>query len=160
LPAVEAASRGELDAWLESPQSALALVISLDQFPRNIWRGTARAFAQDAQALRLARISLAKGHPRELATVEQGFLLMPFQHVESVELQRESVRLYEGIASDAPAPWQPLVETFLKFARLHLELIERFGRFPHRNAILGRASTPEEAAYLAAGGENFGQGGA
>jgi uncharacterized protein (DUF924 family) len=157
LPCVEAAAHGELDEWLASPQSALSLVITLDQFPRNIWRGTAGAFAHDAQALRVAQACLAKSYLRELAPVAQGFLVMPFQHVESAELQRVSVRLYEGIASDAPAPWQPLVETFLKFARLHLQLIERFGRFPHRNAILGRDSSPDEAAYLAAGGENFGQ---
>jgi uncharacterized protein (DUF924 family) len=159
LPAVEAACRGELDAWLDEPQSALSLVIALDQFPRNIWRGTARAFAYDGEALRLAQSSLAEGYLRKLALVEQGFLVMPLQHVESVELQRESVRLYEGIVADAPAPWQPAAGNFLKFARLHCELIERFGRFPHRNAILGRASSPAEAAYLAAGGENFGQGG-
>jgi uncharacterized protein (DUF924 family) len=159
LQTVEAAVRGKLDAWLEAPQSAVSLVIVLDQFPRSIWRGTARAFAHDAEALRLAQASLARGHLRELRPVEQGFLVMPFQHVESVELQRESMRLYEGIAADALPPWQSVVENFLKFSRLHLELIERFGRFPHRNAILGRAPTSAEAAYLAAGGQSFGQGG-
>jgi uncharacterized protein (DUF924 family) len=82
---------------------------------------------------------------------------MPFQHVESLERQQESVRLYRGIVEAAPAPWKRVVGNFLKFAQLHCELIERFGRFPHRNAILGRAPTAEEAAYLLAGGESFGQ---
>jgi uncharacterized protein (DUF924 family) len=157
LPEVLAAVRGERAIWLESPRSALALVIALDQFPRNIWRGGARAFEQDAEALRLAQACLARGHLPELSPVEQGFLVMPFQHVESVELQRESVRLYRGIVAEAPEAWRPVVSSFLKFAQLHLELIDRFGRFPHRNAILGRPSTLEEAAYLASGGEDFGQ---
>jgi uncharacterized protein (DUF924 family) len=157
LPEVLAAVRGERAIWLESPRSALSLVIALDQFPRNIWRGSARAFEQDAEALRVAQACLARGHLPELSPVEQGFLVMPFQHVESVELQRESVRLYRGIVANAPEQWRPVAANFEKFAQLHLELIERFGRFPHRNAILGRPSTLEEAAYLASGSENFGQ---
>jgi uncharacterized protein (DUF924 family) len=154
---VEAAARGELDAWKVEPRSALARVIVLDQFPRNIWRGTAGAFAHDANAIQAAEESVAQGHLAALSPVEQGFLVMPFQHVESLERQQESVRLYRGIVEAAPASWQRVVENFLKFAELHLELIERFGRFPHRNAILGRQPTAEEEDYLAAGGESFGQ---
>jgi uncharacterized protein (DUF924 family) len=154
---VAAAARGDLDAWRDEPRSALARVIVLDQFPRNIWRGTAEAFAHDAKALLAAEGSLAQGHLASLSPVEQGFLVMPFQHVESLERQQESVRLYRGIVEAAPAPWKRVVGNFLKFAQLHLELIERFGRFPHRNAILGRTPTANEAAYLAAGGESFGQ---
>jgi uncharacterized protein (DUF924 family) len=154
---VEAAARGELDAWKASPRSALARVIVLDQFPRNIWRGMAEAFAHDAKALQAAEESLAEGQLGALSPVEQGFLVMPFQHVESLERQQESVRLYRGIVEAAPASWQRVVENFLKFAQLHLELIEQFGRFPHRNAILRRQSTAAEAAYLDAGGMDFGQ---
>jgi uncharacterized protein (DUF924 family) len=154
---VEAAACGELDGWRNSPRSALARVIVLDQFPRNIWRGTAEAFACDGKALHAAEESLAQGHLAALSPVEQGFLVMPFQHVESLERQQESVRLYRGIVEAAATPWRRVVENFLKFAKLHLELIERFGRFPHRNAILGREPTAAEQAYLARGGMDFGQ---
>jgi uncharacterized protein (DUF924 family) len=154
---VESAARGDLDGWKDLPRSALARVIVLDQFPRNLWRGTAEAFAYDGKALQAAEDSLAQGHLAALSPVEQGFLVMPFQHIESLERQQESVRLYRGIVEAAPAPWRHVVENFLKFAQLHLELVDRFGRFPHRNAILGREPTAAERAYLAGGGMDFGQ---
>jgi uncharacterized protein (DUF924 family) len=156
--AVEAAGRGELDSWVQEPRSALALVLLLDQFPRNIWRGTAKAFAHDAQALRVAREAVARGHFRDLAPVEQVFLTLPFQHSESIEDQREALRLASEIADAASSEWRPLFERCLQFANRHLALIERFGRFPHRNHLLGRTPTAEEEAYLEAGGESFGQG--
>jgi uncharacterized protein (DUF924 family) len=158
MSAVEAAARGEFDSWMQVPRSTLALVLLLDQFPRNIWRGTARAFAHDARALRAAREAVARGHLRDLAPVEQAFLILPFQHSESIEDQRESVRLSSEIAQAAPPEWQPLLERYLQFARQHRALIEQFGRFPHRNHALGRCSTAEEEAYLRGGGESFGQG--
>jgi uncharacterized protein (DUF924 family) len=156
--AIEAAARGELEAWTRTPRSALALVLLHDQFPRNVWRGTARAFAQDAQALATARGSVAAGHLAALAPVEQAFLIMPYEHSESLSAQRECVQLSERIARAAPPEWRPLLEHYADFARQHLALIERFGRFPHRNAVLGRASTAEERAHLSAGGATFGQG--
>lgn len=156
-PAVKAAARGELDSWLHAPRSALALILLLDQFPRNIWRGTAQAFAHDVQALRASRDAVARGHLRELAPLEQAFLVLPFQHSESIEDQRESVRLSSEIAETAPLAWRALLEGYLQFARQHLELIERFGRFPHRNQVLGRDPRPEEEAYLRGGGTRFGQ---
>ena len=156
--AVEAAAQGELHAWLQAPRPALAVALLLDQFPRNIWRGTARAFAHDAQALRVAREAIAGGRLRELAPLEQAFLVLPFQHSESIEDQRESVRLSTEIARAAAPQWRPLLEGYLDLARQHLELIERFGRFPHRNQVLGREPTPEEVAYLRGGGATFGQG--
>jgi uncharacterized protein (DUF924 family) len=156
--AVEAAAQGELDGWLDAPRSALALVLLLDQFPRNLWRGTARAFAHDAKARPVAQEALARGHLRRLAPVEQAFLLLPLQHSEDLEHQQESVRQSREIAEAAPAAWRPLLTHYLRFAEQHLELIERFGRFPHRNRALGRDPSPEEEAYLRSGGASFGQG--
>ncbi len=156
-PALAAAVRGDFDAWLQAPRSALALVVLLDQFPRNIARGTANAFAHDARALRVAKEAVARGHLEKLAPLERAFLILPFEHSESVEDQREAVRLSAEIALTAPAEWRPLLEQYLKYAKQHLALIERFGRFPHRNHVLGRAPTAEEEAYLAEGGTTFGQ---
>jgi uncharacterized protein (DUF924 family) len=155
---VEAAARGQHASWTRAPRPALALVVLLDQFPRNVWRGTERAFAHDAQALAVARQAVAAGFLHELAPIEQPFLTLPFQHSESLDAQYESVRLCREILETAPRDWRPLLESFLPYAQQHLELIARFGRFPHRNAVLGRVSTPEEAAYLDRGGETFGQG--
>lgn len=132
------ACRGEVDHWADRARGALALVIVLDQFPRNLHRGTARAYDCDAKALAVARAALERGFDRELAEAERAFLYMPFMHSERLKDQEESVRLFVGTGLDN-APW----------ALHHRDLIRRFGRFPHRNALLGRESTPEEEAYLA-----------
>jgi uncharacterized protein (DUF924 family) len=155
--AVESAARGERDTWARAPRSALALVVLLDQLPRNIWRGTARAFALDAQALAVAREAVAAGFPGELAPIEQLFLTLPYQHCETLEVQRESLRLCRAIVAAAPLDWRPVLESFPFYAQQHVALIERFGRFPHRNKVLGRVSTDEERAYLEGGGTTFGQ---
>lgn len=154
---IEAAARGDLASWTDAPRSALALVVLLDQFTRNVGRGTARAFAHDAQAFETARQAVASGHFARLSPVEQSFLILPYEHSESLEHQRESVRLYADVAQAAPVVWRPLLEYYLEFAKQHLALIERFGRFPHRNRVLGRESTPAERAYLTGGGATFGQ---
>jgi uncharacterized protein (DUF924 family) len=156
-PTVEAAARGELDYWLQEPHSALALVLLLDQFPRNIWRGSAEAFAHDGEALRVAREAVSKGLVAGLAPLERWFLLLPYQHSESLDDQRESLSLFSEIVETAPEAWQSILERYLEYARQHLELIARFGRFPHRNRILGRTPTAEEETYLAEGGATFGQ---
>jgi uncharacterized protein (DUF924 family) len=155
--AIAAAARGELAAWRNAPRSALALVLLLDQFPRNVWRGTARAFAHDAHAVETSRAAIAAGHLAQLTPIEQAFLILPYEHSESIEAQRESVRRSEEIQRAAPPPWQPLLAHYADFARQHLAVIERFGRFPHRNRALGRDSTPDERAFMAAGGASFGQ---
>jgi uncharacterized protein (DUF924 family) len=155
--AVKAAARGEFDSWVQVPRSTLALVLLLDQFPRNIWRGTAKAFAHDAQALRTAQEAVARGHLENLAPLERWFLVLPFQHSESIEDQRESIRLSSEIVRAAPASWRPLLEGYLQFAKEHFALIEQFGRFPHRNRVLGRTLTAKEEAYLSRGGASFGQ---
>jgi uncharacterized protein (DUF924 family) len=152
-----AAADGSLSHWETQPHTALALVIVLDQFPRNIHRGTPAAFAHDAEALSVARHGVREGWLAGLTTIEQGFFVMPFQHCEDLAGQRESVTLFERIAHEASPEWRSLAEGMVRYARLHLELIERFGRFPHRNAILGRASTPDEVEFLKSNTESFGQ---
>lgn len=148
----ERAAAGDLEHWREEPRACLALILALDQLPRNIFRGGARAFASDAKALELARHAIARGFDRELPAAARMFLYLPFQHSEALADQRRSVELSEAMAED------PESGDNLTYAKTHLEVIERFGRFPHRNALLGRRSTPEEEAYLAQPGAGFGGG--
>jgi len=155
--ACAAAAAGGLDHWAAEPRAALARILLLDQFPRNLYRATARAFATDAKALRATRALVAAGHLAALTPVEQAFALMPYQHAESLPDQREGVALFERAAATAPRPWAEVMESYAGFARRHLQIIERFGRFPHRNRVLNRASTPAEEQFMAAGGESFGQ---
>ncbi len=159
LPLVARALRGELAAWAAAPGTALALTLLLDQFPRNAWRGTARAFAGDSLALATTRDALAAGFLDRLEPVQRVFLLLPLEHSESPADQRECVRHFTALAASVPASWQPLFDGYLAYARQHLEIIERFGRFPHRNRALGRISTAEERAWIDGGGAAFGQGG-
>jgi uncharacterized protein (DUF924 family) len=158
-PTLKAAGEGLFTPWEATAHTRVALVIVLDQFPRNIRRGTPEAFRHDARALAVARRGLAAGHADALTVPERAFLLMPFQHAEDVGVQRESVAHFERLVADAPPQWRRFAEGNAKYARLHFEIVERFGRFPHRNAILARASTPEEIEYLKSNGENFGQSG-
>lgn len=144
--ALERAVRGELDGWAETAEGALALTVLLDQFPRNMFRGQARAFAADGKALAVARQALARGFDQAVPAMWRKFFYLPFEHAEDGEAQARSVALFRG-SGDARG---------LRYAEMHKEIIDRFGRFPHRNRILGRASTPEEEAWLAAGGETFG----
>lgn len=146
---VQAALAGALDHWADSPRGALALVLLLDQFTRNVYRDTPRAFAGDAQALALARRLVERGDDRRLGPYERWFAYMPFEHAESIEAQRESVRLFEALAEETGLA-EPLV-----WARRHHEVIARFGRFPHRNPILGRASSAEELEFLQQPGSRF-----
>lgn len=146
---LEAAARGELEGWCATPAGALALVIVLDQFPRNIHRGTARAFATDAPALRTARDMVARGDDRLLLPVQRHFVYLPFEHAENLAMQEESVRLFETLRGD------PHSEEAIDYAYRHHAIIERFGRFPHRNAMLGRPSTTEEIEFLRQPGSGF-----
>jgi uncharacterized protein (DUF924 family) len=147
---VEAALAGELDAWMQQPRGALARLILLDQFTRNIHRGSARAFAGDAQALAAARDILAHGWDRGYLGVQRSFVYLPFEHAEDLAAQQQSMELFEQLGRDDPAQ-----QGLLEWARRHQEIIERFGRFPHRNAALGRASTEDELAFLAEPGSGF-----
>ena len=139
----ERAARGELDCWKAEPSSALALVLLLDQFPRNIFRGMARAFATDSTALATAKEAIERGFDLALGPARRPFIYLPFQHSENLDDQHESVRLFRKLAADDPA-----MAGYVQYAEHHLEVIRRFGRFPHRNAVLGRASTPEEREFL------------
>jgi uncharacterized protein (DUF924 family) len=145
----ERAARGELSAWQDARESCLALVILCDQVPRNLFRGEARAFSTDPIARAAALAALDRGDDRGLAPVQRWFLYLPLEHSESLEDQRRAVALFEGLRSD------PDSATAVDVARQHLAIIERFGRFPHRNAALGRASTEEEAAFLRLPGSSF-----
>jgi uncharacterized protein (DUF924 family) len=125
--------------------TARAAIIVLDQFPRNLFRDSAKAFETDASALEIAKLMVANGNDRGLTVDERAFIYLPFEHSESLEDQKESVALFEGLGHAG----------YLHFARKHCDIIARFGRFPHRNAVLGRTSTPEEAAFLAQHGRGF-----
>jgi len=146
---MDAAARRELDSWRAAPQAMVALVVVLDQFSRNLFRDDARAFAQDAYARECAREALARGDEATLLPVERQFLYMPFEHSESLADQ--------ALALDRMASLNGFPETkgLLDYARRHEAIIRRFGRFPHRNAALGRPSTPEEIEFLGEPGSRF-----
>jgi steroid delta-isomerase-like uncharacterized protein len=150
------AASGALDAWAAAPRSALARVIALDQLPRNLFRGSTRAFAYDGVALEAAEAALAAGFDRALHPLEAGFLYLPFEHAERLDAQQRSVALIEALEARAAPALRPALAEWADYARRHLAVIERFGRFPHRNAALGRVPTAAERAWLAAGGDTFG----
>jgi len=154
LPAL--AESGELDAWRRAERSCLALVLVLDQFPRNLYRGHARCYECDPLALEIATAALERGFDAELAPLEASFLYLPLEHAEDVAAQRRSVEFFARLTERAPAGQGEQFESFLAYAVRHRDVVERFGRFPHRNALLGRESTAEELAYLEAGGDTFG----
>lgn len=155
--AVEGALNGAYDGWEETPRGALALIVLLDQMTRNVYRGSARAFSGDARALAVCRSALDRGDLGRLHPLEGSFLLMPLEHDEDLASQGHCLTQLEHLISLADPPLREYLASNLDYARAHRDIIRRFGRFPHRNAILGRASTPDEAAYLAAGGRRFGQ---
>ena len=151
------AARGVLDGWAGTPPGRLALVVLLDQMPRNIHRGSPAAFAHDAEAAAHCVAGIDSGQDRSLHPVERIFLYMPLQHAEDLGLQRRSVEQFESLAAEADDAWRDYFAENVRYARLHHDIVERFGRFPHRNRILGRESTEEERRYLADGAPTFGQ---
>ena len=153
---VEAAAQGHYYRWLEHPAGRLALVVALDQLPRNLFRGTSRAFAYDPYTAALCLAAVHTGEDRKLLPVQRAFLYMPLQHFEDLQAQQTSVELYEKLGAENPQT-KIFTEGFTPYAREHRDIIARFGRFPHRNAVLGRKSTPEEAEYLAGDAPRFGQ---
>ena len=142
LPLYERAAAGALAGWMREAGSCLALVIVTDQFPRNMFRGTARAFATDPLALEAARTIVERGWDRAFSPDERTFAYLPFEHSEDLQDQERSLRLFEGNEN-------------LEWARKHYDIVRRFGRFPHRNAALGRESTLEEIAFLKTPGSGF-----
>ncbi len=149
-PLIDAALRGELAPWAAQPRSALAQIVVLDQFTRNTQRGTAGMFVGDAQALATARALVERGDDLRLAGVQRQFVYLPFEHSETLPDQIECLRLFEQLARDEPA-----LAGLLDWARKHHDIVARFGRFPHRNAALGRESTAEETEYLKQPGSGF-----
>jgi uncharacterized protein (DUF924 family) len=139
LATYEAAARGDLNDWELVPEGALAVVLLLDQFPRNMFRGTRRVYQTDATALDVAERAIERGFDSQVEPALRGFFYLPFEHSESAADQERSVALQEARGNADGLTW----------ARHHQEIVTKFGRFPHRNAILGRESTPEELAYLA-----------
>ena len=142
LPLYEEAARGALAAWKHSPRECLALIILLDQFPRNMFRGDARSYATDGLALEAARHAVESGYDRSLSEIERTFVYLPFEHSENLADQETALRLFAGHAN-------------YEWARKHWEIVRRFGRFPHRNPVLGRQSTPAEIEFLKQPGSGF-----
>ena len=136
------AAAGELETWKEEARICLALILVLDQFPRNMFRGDARMYAADGLARAAARHAVERAYDRELPTFQRTFVYLPFEHSENLEDQRRSVELFRKVAEETGS------EDLLVYAVRHLRIVERFGRFPHRNEILGRQTTPEEAEFL------------
>lgn len=149
LNTYEQAASNQLDAWSDSPASCLALVIVLDQFPRNIFRGTPRSFATDPKALEIAKRAIAQQFDRAIPPVQRFFFYLPLEHSENLDDQNESVRLYEQFRDS------PELQDVYDYAVRHRDVIKQFGRFPHRNQILDRVSTPEETEFLKQPGSSF-----
>jgi uncharacterized protein (DUF924 family) len=149
------AAAGELEAWRDTPTGALALVIVLDQFSRNLHRDSPLAFANDPAARDVAKDVRARRLDRALSPVERSFLYLPYEHAEDRALQEESVALFAELRADAPPELADYLEVALDYARRHRDVIARFGRFPHRNRALGRATTPAEIEFLKEPGSSF-----
>ena len=155
---VEQASEGNLDHWASTPRGRLALIILIDQFRRNIYRNSMEAFAKDKAALKLCVEGAMEKKDKGLSPIERVFFYMPLQHAESRKVQKKSVDIFNKLAAAVSPTYRETFETVAQFAELHADIVEQFGRFPHRNKIMGRENTPEEAQYLAGDVPTFGQG--
>jgi uncharacterized protein (DUF924 family) len=144
------AASGALDDWQSSPHGCLALLLLLDQFPRNMFRGDRQSFATDAKALGIAQTAIAQNFDQSLTPEQRIFLYLPLEHSENLTVQNQSVRLFQELATEYPH----LADTH-DYALRHQAIIERFGRFPHRNAVLGRETLPNEAEFLKQPGSSF-----
>jgi uncharacterized protein (DUF924 family) len=151
----EAAGSGRLQHWTRTPEGWLALLVVLDQFPRNLYRGDAHAFASDDRALSTALHGLERGDDLLLPVMRRAFAYLPLEHAEHLTLQDRAVALFSALCAAAEPAQRAQAEEFLDYAQRHREVIARFGRFPHRNAMLGRTSTAAELAYLAQPGAGF-----
>ncbi len=156
---VENASEEKLDHWAHKPLGRLALILVLDQFRRNIYRNTAEAFSKDNIALKLCVEGAMAKKDQGLTPIQRAFFYMPLQHAESAKVQAKSVELFTKLAEAVSPTYRRTFETMTQFAELHRDIIEQFGRFPHRNQLLNRENTAEEDEYLSIDGPDFGQGG-
>lgn len=159
LDDVELASDGKLDHWAHKSRGRLALILLLDQFRRNIYRGTAEAFSKDKAALKLCVEGAMAKKDQGLTPIQRAFFYMPLQHAESAKVQAKSVELFSKLAQTVSLTHRETFETMTQFAELHRDIIDQFGRFPHRNILLNRENTPEENEYLSNDGPDFGQSG-
>ena len=150
------ALNNEFDHWQIDPLLATSLILILDQFPRNIYRGTARSFAYDDKARRVAQVAIDLGIDSKVHPLEATFIYLPFEHSEDLRDQATSVGLFERLTHNAPTMLREHLESAAEYARKHRDIITKFGRFPHRNQALGRMSTAAEKIYLNSGGETFG----
>ncbi len=155
---VARACSGKLDHWADDPRGRLALILLIDQFRRNIHRNTAKAFSMDKLALKLCVEGAMAKKDKGLSPIQKVFFYMPLQHAESRKVQAKSVELFNKLAETVSPTYQETFLTVAQFAELHKDIIDQFGRFPHRNKLLGRENTPEEEEYLAGDGPDFGQG--
>lgn len=155
---VEQASAGQIDHWAHTPRGRLALILLLDQFRRNIHRDTAKAYAMDRQALKLCVEGAMEKKDKGLSAIQRVFFYMPLQHAESRKVQAKSIAIYDRLANAVSPTYVETFMTIAHFAELHHDIVEQFGRFPHRNEVLERANTPEEDEYLAGDSPTFGQG--
>jgi uncharacterized protein (DUF924 family) len=155
----ELAAGGDLDSWDSGTEGRLALILLCDQLPRNMYRGTARAFAYDPIALRLARDAITRRVHHEVGFFQRQFFILPLEHAEDLDVQDQCIEESRFLLESAPPELREDGERFLVYAEKHRDLINRFGRFPHRNLVLARAPTPEETVFLKEGGATFGQGG-
>ena len=150
------AARGELEAkWAGSARGRLALIVVLDQFSRHVHRGSGSAFAQDPAAQRLATDGIERGLDRDLIPAARSFFYLPLEHAEDLALQRLSVESFRSLCGEVAPAWRKDYEGFLDYAQRHHDIVARFGRFPHRNAALGRQSTSEEIEFLKQPGSSF-----
>jgi uncharacterized protein (DUF924 family) len=154
---VVAACDGKLDHWAAEPHGRLALIILIDQFRRNIHRGSAAAFSKDKLALKLCVEGAMEKKDKGLTPIERVFFYMPLQHAESKKVQAKSLELYNRLAEAVSPTYRETFLTVAQFAELHKDIVDQFGRFPHRNVLLGRENTAEESEYLAADSPDFGQ---
>jgi uncharacterized protein (DUF924 family) len=154
----ERAAKGELAGWKAAPRSTLALVIALDQLPRNLFRNSPRAYELDAFALDVALDAIGRGFDTRIHPLEATFLYLPLEHAEDLSLQERCVAHFTALVERAPAATCHCYEGFLEYACTHRDVVRDFGRFPHRNALFGRTSTSAERAFLAGGGATFGAG--
>ena len=155
---VEAASDGKLNHWAVDPHGRLALIILIDQFRRNIYRNSAAAFSKDKLALRLCVEGAMEKKDKDLTPIQRVFFYMPLQHSESPKVQAKSLELFDRLAETVSLTERETFRTVAQFAELHKDIVDQFGRFPHRNKLLNRENTAEEAEYLAGDSPDFGQG--
>jgi uncharacterized protein (DUF924 family) len=149
------AMRGELDEWLEEPESSVAFVVLLDQFSRNMYRDTPEAYDQDERALAATLKGMERGFDAQLAPLQRYFFYMPLMHAENRAVQRRSVEMFERLAQEKDTGFDGMLRGAADYARSHRDIVERFGRFPHRNSILERTTTGEEAVFLLSPGSTF-----